>query len=36
MPPSAYEETLVMQRDTILRVLGIDPNAGLANARQWA
>ncbi len=36
MPPSAYEETLVMQRDKILRVLGIDPTAGLAEARQWA
>jgi len=30
-----YLAALIMTRDKILRVLGIDPNAGLEQAREW-
>ncbi len=33
--PSRYLAVLIMCRDKILRVLGRDPNAGLAQAREW-
>ncbi len=40
LPPGSEFETgaavLEMQRDKILRVLGRDPTAGLAEAREWA
>ena len=40
LPPGSEGETnaavLEMQRDKILRVLGRDPTAGLAEAREWA
>ena len=39
LPPASIEPgvgALEMERDKILRVLGIDPQAGLEEARQWA
>jgi hypothetical protein len=33
--PSRYLAALIMCKDKILRVLGRDPNAGLAQAREW-
>jgi hypothetical protein len=33
--PARYLAALTMCRDKILRVLGRDPNAGLAKAREW-
>ena len=33
--PARYLAALIMTRDKILRVLGRDPTAGLAQAREW-
>lgn len=33
--PERYLAALIMSRDKVLRFLGRDPNAGLAQARQW-